>query len=106
MEINYYALMELIFPYLFASVFVWFFLIYKLIKILEVRHPETFDRLEKPKFLREQGMLPLLKYLVLLKWRSSEDTGLRNLCWFMILFLCIYFLIFLSLWFGMLFTAF
>ena len=39
MEINFYALTELIFPYLMASVFVWFYLIYKLIKILEVRHP-------------------------------------------------------------------
>ena len=106
MEINFYELTETIFPYLMGSVFVWFVLIYKLIKILETRHPDTYDCLERPRFFREKGTFPLLKYLILFKWRSSNDTGLKNLCWFMIVFMTVYSLTFLPLWFGIMFTAF
>lgn len=106
MEFNFYELAEMVFPYLMGSVVVWFFLIFMLIRKLKIRHPETYEQLERPRFLGNQGALPLLKYLILLKWRKSNDVSLKNLCWFMFVFLVVYTILFLSLWFGMLFTAF
>ena len=89
--------MKEVFPIMFAisfcSVFVWFFLCYRLFKILETRHPEKYESMGKPSLIMNNslsGNITFMKFLFKREWRYLDDTGLATLGKSMLVFFAIH----------------
>lgn len=83
----------IMFGVLFCSVFVWFFLCYRLFKILETRHPEKYESMGKPSLIMNNSLssnITFMKFLFKREWRELSDSGLATLGKFMLVFLAIY----------------
>lgn len=78
---------------LFCSVFVWFFLCYRLFKILETRHPERYESMGKPSLIMNNSLssnITFMKFLFKREWRELNDAALTTLGRFMLVFFTIY----------------
>ena len=85
---------------LFCSVFVWFFLCYRLFKILETRHPERYETMGKPSLIMNNSLssnITFMKFLFKREWQELDDSGLEVLGKFMLFFFVIYTVGFLTL---------
>lgn len=94
------ALFTIIFALLFCSVFLWFFLCYRLFNSLETRHPEKYQAMGRPKLFTNNTFsnnFAFIKFLFKREWRELNDSGLTNLGNAMLAFIVIYLLGFLSL---------
>ena len=83
----------MLFGILFCSVFVWFFLCFKLFKILETRHPEKYEVMGKPTLIMNNSIsnnISFLKFLLKREWKDMNDEGLTNLGSSMLIFLAFY----------------
>lgn len=96
--------MKEVFPVLFGimlcSVFVWFFLCYRLFKILENRHPEKYESMGKPSLIMNNSLsnnIKFMKFLYKREWRELDDSGLATLSKAMLVFFVIYMISFLTL---------
>lgn len=92
-----------IFGVLFCSVFVWFFLCYRLFKILETRYPEKYESMGKPSLIMNNSLLSnitFMKFLFKREWRELNDSGLATLGKFMLVFFAIYTVGFFVLFFS------
>lgn len=90
----------LVFGVLFCSVFVWFFLCYRLFKILETRHPEKYESMGKPSLIMNNSLssnIKFMKFLFKREWRELDDSGLEKLGISMLVFFVIYMVGFLTL---------
>ncbi len=93
----------IMFVILFCSVFVWFFLCYRLFKILETRHPEKYDSMGKPSLIMNNSLstnITFMKFLIKREWQGLNDSGLALLSKSMLVFFVIYMLGFLSMFFA------
>ncbi|WP_339075312.1 hypothetical protein [Teredinibacter turnerae] len=93
----------IMFGVLFHSVFVWFFLCYRLFKILEARHPEKYESMGKPSLIKNNSLssnITFMKFLFKREWRDLEDSGLATLGISMLVFFAIYVIGFLTLFFS------
>jgi len=89
-----------LFGVLFCSIFVWFFLCYKLFKILEIRHPEKYENMGRPSLIMNNSLasnITFMKFLFKQEWRALNDTGLAALCTTMLIFFGFYLVGFLAL---------
>lgn len=92
----------ILFGILFCSVFVWFFLCYRLFKILETRYPEKYQSMGKPSLIMNNSLssnITFIKFLFKREWRELDDAGLAILGNFMLVFFAVYFVGFLTLFF-------
>lgn len=83
----------LLFGVLFCSVFVWFFMCYRIFKILETRHPEKYESMGKPSLIMNNSIssnLMFMKFLFKREWRTLNDFGLNNLGRSMLVFFGVY----------------
>lgn len=90
----------IMFGVLFCSVFVWFFLCFRLFKILETRHPEKYESMGKPSLIMNNSLssnITFMKFLFKLEWRELEDSGLAALGKSMLIFFALYLIGFLTL---------
>ena len=88
------------FGLLFCSVPVWFFLCYRLFKILETRHPEKYESMGKPGLFMNNSIsnnISFGKFLFRGEWRALNDQRLAVLCKFMLVFFVLYCIGFLSM---------
>ncbi|WP_432454693.1 hypothetical protein ACRRS0_04260 [Agarivorans sp. QJM3NY_29] len=93
----------IMFGVLFCSVFVWFFLCYRLFKILETRHPEKYESMGKPSLIMNNSLssnITFMKFIFKREWRELNDSGLATLGKFMLVFFAIYIVGFLTLLFS------
>lgn len=93
----------IMFGVLFCSVFVWFFLCYRLFKILETRHPEKYESMGKPSLIMNNSIssnITFMKFLFRREWRELDDSGLATLGKSMLVFFAIYMVGFLTLFFS------
>ena len=93
----------IIFGILFCSVFIWFFLCYRLFNILETRHPEKYESMGKPSLIMNNslsGNIAFLKFLFKREWRDLDDSGLAVLSKSMLVFFALYTVVFLALFFS------
>ncbi len=93
----------IMFGILFCSVFVWFFLCYRLFKILETRHPEKYESMGKPSLIMNNSLssnITFMKFLFKREWRDLDDSGLATLSKSMLVFFAIYTVGFLALFFS------
>jgi len=93
----------IMFGVLFCSVFVWFFLCYRLFKILETRHPEKYVSMGKPSLIMNNSLssnFTFMKFLFKREWRELNDSGLATLGKFMLVFFAIYTVGFFVLFFS------
>lgn len=89
-----------LFVILFCSVLLWFFLCYRLFKILEVRHPEKYESMGKPSLIMNNSLstnITFMKFLFKKEWRDLKDQSLASLSKFMLVFFVIYTVVFLIL---------
>ncbi len=96
-------LFPILFGVLFCSVFVWFFLCYRIFKILETRHPEKYESMGKPSLIMNNSLsnnIAFMKFLFKREWRALSDSGLETLGNFMLVFFAIYTAGFLALFFS------
>ncbi len=92
-----------LFSILFFSVFVWFFMCYRLFKILETRHPEKYEEMGKPSLFLNNTIsnnISFMKFLFKGEWRGLNDVGLANHSKFMLFFFTIYIVGFMFLFFN------
>lgn len=92
-----------VFGILFCSVFVWFFLCYRLFKILETRHPEKYESMGKPSLIMNNSIssnITFMKFLFKREWKELDDTGLELLGRSMLVFIAVYLVGFLALLFA------
>ncbi|WP_444895967.1 hypothetical protein [Microbulbifer sp. SSSA005] len=92
----------IIFGVLFCSVFVWFFLCYRLFKILETRHPDKYASMGKPSLIMNNSIssnISFMKFLFKREWRDLGDSGLATLGKSMLVFFAVYMMGFLTLFF-------
>lgn len=90
----------IIFGILFCSVLIWFFLCFRLFKILETRHPDKYESMGKPGLAANNSIssnLKFMKFLFKREWRELNDSGLALLGKFMLVFFSIYSIAFLVL---------
>lgn len=83
----------IIFGILFCSVFVWFFLCHRLFKILETRHPATYEAMGKPSLIMNNSIsnnISFMKFLFGGQWRDLEDDRLTKLSKSMLVFFFVY----------------
>lgn len=99
--------MKEVFPIMFGillcSVFLWFFLCYRLFKILETRHPEKYESMGKPGLIVNNSLssnITFMKFLFKREWRDLDDSGLATLNKSMLVFFAIYTVGFLALLFS------
>jgi len=88
------------FGVLFFSVFVWFFLCYRLFKILETRHPEKYESMGKPSLIMNNSLssnITFMKFLFKREWRELGDSVLAKLGKAMLVFFVIYLVGFLTM---------
>jgi len=88
------------FGVLFFSVFVWFFLCYRLFKILETRHPEKYESMGKPSLIINNSLssnITFMKFLFKREWRELGDSVLAKLGKAMLVFFVIYLVGFLTM---------
>lgn len=93
-----------LFGVLFCSVFVWFFLCYRLFKILETRHPETYIAMGKPSLIMNNSIsnnISFMKFLFKRGWRDLNDDGLARLGNTMLVFFAFYTAGFCFMFFGL-----
>jgi hypothetical protein len=97
------AVFPIMFGTLFCSVFVWFFLCYRLFKILETRHPEKYESMGKPSLIMNNSFssnITFMKFLFKREWRGLDDSGLTILGKSMLVFFAIYMVGFLIIFFA------
>ena len=85
------------FGVLICSVFVWFFLCYRMFKILETRHPETYEAMGKPSLLMNNSIsnnISFIKFLFTRSWKGLNDEGLASLGNAMLVFFAVYSVVF------------
>lgn len=90
----------IMFGILFCSVFVWFFLCYRLFKILETEHPEKYESMGKPSLIMNNslsGNIAFMKFLFKREWRDLGNSSLTSLSKTMLVFFVIYMVGFLTL---------
>ncbi len=90
----------IVFGVLFCSVLVWFFLCYRLFKILETRHPEKYEAMGKPSLIMNNNLssnITFMKFLFKREWRELEDSALSTLGKSMLIFSFMYIAGFLAL---------
>lgn len=90
----------IVFGVLFCSVFVWFYLCYRLFKILEKRHPEKYHSMGEPSLIMNNSIsnnINFMKFLFRREWRQFDDPGLAVLGKSMLVFFAIYTVGFLAL---------
>lgn len=95
--------LPIMFGVLFCSVFVWFFLCYRLFKILETRHPDKYESMGKPSLIMNNSLstnITSMKFLFKREWRELEDSGLAKLGKSMLAFFAAYMVLFLALVFA------
>ncbi len=88
---------------LLCMVPIWFVLVVTLFKRLESLHPEKYESMGRPTmFWRNstEGMFKMLKFLFLREHKSMNDNRLSLQSDLMLVFICCYFLILFSLFFG------
>lgn len=93
-------LFPIMFGILFCSVFVWFFLCFRIFKILELRHPSKYEEMGKPSLIMNNSLsnnIAFIKFLFKREWLALKDPGLASLSKFMMVFIVIYTLGFLTL---------
>lgn len=93
-------LFPIMFGILFCSVFVWFFLCFRIFKILEIRHPAKYEAMGKPSLIMNNSFsnnIAFMKFLFKREWDALNDPGLASLSKFMMVFFIIYTLGFFTL---------
>lgn len=88
---------------LFCLIFIWFFLCYRLFKILETRHPEKYESMGKPSLIMNNSLstnYTLMKFLFKREWRGFDDSGLATLGKSMLVFISTYMVGCLTLFFS------
>ncbi|ATX80710.1 hypothetical protein Ga0123461_2309 [Mariprofundus aestuarium] len=96
-------LFSTMFTVLFCSVFVWFFLCFKLFKILETRHPETYKTMGSPTLIMNNSLsnnISFMRFLFKREWRDLNDDGLSSLGKGMLTFFVIYSICFIFIFFA------
>lgn len=95
-----------VFVLLFCSVFVWFYLCYKMFSILRIRHPEKYEAIGKPSLIMNNSIsnnLLFMKFLFKREWRDLNDEGLAQLGKSMLVFFSLYMVLFVYLFLSVLF---
>lgn len=93
----------IMFGVLFCSVFLWFFLCYRLFKILETRHPEKYESMDRPSLIMNNSLssnITFMKFLFKREWRELNDSRLAMLGKSMLVFFAIYTVGFFALFFS------
>lgn len=93
----------ILFGVLFLSVFVWFFLCYRLFRILETRHPDKYESMGKPGLIMNNSLSTNITFMTFLfkrEWRELNDPGLATLSKSMMVFFAMYTIFFLTLFFS------
>ena len=83
----------ILFGVLFCSVFVWFFLCFRIFEILETRHPETYEAMGKPTLIINNSIsnnISFLKFLFKRESKELNDPALSTLGQSMLVFFAIY----------------
>jgi hypothetical protein len=92
-----------LFGVLFVSVFVWFFLVFRLFKLLETEHPEKYEAMGKPTLFWNHSpktSWELMKFLFKREYASLGSSKLSFLGNVMLIFIALYFVGFFFLSFG------
>ena len=82
-----------LFGILFCSVFAWFFMSYRLFKILETRHPEKYEAMGKPSLIMNNTMhsnFTFMRFLFKREWKGLKDKDLESLSKTMLVFFGVY----------------
>lgn len=85
--------MTIAFAVLFCSVLVWLFLCYRIFKILETRHPETYKSIGEPSLIWNNSLKSnflFFRFFFRRGWKDLEDDGLSRLGDAMVVFLVLY----------------
>ena len=93
----------LLFGVLFVSVFVWFFLVSRLYRLLRINHPARYEAMGKPTlFLNNppKASWVLIRFLVSREYAQLDDVRLTRLANGMLVFLALYLLGFFVLVLG------
>lgn len=93
----------ILFSALFASVFVWFFLVSRLYRLLKTNHPGKYREMGEPTLFWNNApkhSVELLKFLVTREYSRMGDSEVTRLGNIMLVFFILFMLGFLILSFG------
>jgi len=91
---------NVVFAVLFIMVFIWFALVGWLFHYLRKYHPPTYESIGSPTLFwnnSPRNNWLFLKFLFGSQCQSLNDPRLITVCWFMRVFICVYFVGFILL---------